>query len=80
MTSATEPTPMPAPETTGGGHRHAPALVGLFEGYGGLSHGVLDALGGGHVAAVAEIEPAMMRLLAHHYPDTPNLGDVAAID
>ena len=82
MTSATEPTPMPAPETTGGGHRHAhaPALVGLFEGYGGLSHGVLDALGGGHVAAVAEIEPAMMRLLAHHYPDTPNLGDVAAIN
>lgn len=30
--------------------------------------------------AVAEIEPAPCKLLAHHYPDVPNLGDVSQID
>lgn len=26
--------------------------------------------------AFSEIEPAPCRLLAHHYPDVPNLGDM----
>lgn len=81
MTSATPNTNAPATDPNGGGPRHSPALVGLFEGYGGLSEGVLAGLGlGGHVAAVAEIEPSMCRVLAHHFPDVPNLGDVTAID
>lgn len=80
MTPATPHDPTPAPETHGGGRRHSPALVGLFEGYGGLSQGTLAGIGGGHVVAVAEIEPAMCRVLAYHSPDVPNLGDVTAID
>ena len=81
MTSATPNTNAPATDPNGGGRRHSPALVGLFEGYGGLSEGVLAGLGlGGHVAAVAEIEPSMCRVLAHHFPDVPNLGDVTTID
>lgn len=65
------------------------AVVGLFEGYGGLSSGVLDVTGG-HLLAYAEWEPpsngrprptqAPARIMAHHHPDLPNLGDVTAID
>ena len=34
---------------------------------------------GWECVAVAEIEPFPCRLLAHHYPDVPNLGDVTKI-
>ena len=34
---------------------------------------------GWHCVAVAEIEPFPCALLAHHYPSTPNLGDVTKI-
>lgn len=34
---------------------------------------------GWQCAAVAEIEPFPCALLAHHYPDVPNLGDVTQI-
>lgn len=51
----------------------------LFSGYGGLDMGVMDALGG-TVAWHAEIEPAPSRILAHHWPTVPNLGDVTAVD
>ena len=30
--------------------------------------------------AFAEIEPFCCALLAHHYPDVPNLGDVSKVD
>lgn len=51
----------------------------MFSGYGGLSMAVSDVLGmdvGWH----AEIEPAACRVLAHHWPDVPNLGDVSTTD
>lgn len=56
-----------------------PAVLSLFTGYGGLDMAVCAATGG-HVIAHAEIEPAACRLLAHHYPHVPNLGDVTGVD
>ncbi len=57
----------------------APRILGLFEGYGGLTMGVQSVLGG-DLVAYAEIEPAMVSLLAQHHPGIPNLGDVSAVD
>jgi DNA (cytosine-5)-methyltransferase 1 len=51
----------------------------LFSGYGGLDMGV-RAVVGGDVVWHADIDPHASRLLAHHHPDTPNLGDVSATD
>ena len=52
----------------------------LFSGYGGLDMGVQAALGEGRVAWVSDIEPGPQSILAHHYPEAQNLGDVTAID
>lgn len=51
----------------------------LFSGYGGLDMAV-EHVFGAQVAWHAEIEPAPARILAHHWPHAPNLGDVTAID
>lgn len=51
----------------------------LFSGYGGLDIGVQSVLGGS-TAWVCEIEPAPSKILAHHLPDAPNLGDITAVD
>ena len=56
-----------------------PLIGGLFEGYGGLTKAVRDTLGG-DLAWYSEIEPAANRVLAHHHPDVPNLGDITAVD
>lgn len=51
----------------------------LFAGYGGLDmavESVLDA----EVAWVSEFDAHPSRILAHRYPDAPNLGDVTRID
>ena len=47
----------------------------FFTGYGGL-----DIAVGGELAWYAEIEPAACQVLAAHYPDVPNLGDITKID
>ncbi len=47
----------------------------LFTGYGGL-----DIAVGGDLAWYAEIEPAACQVLAYHYPNVPNLGDITKID
>jgi DNA (cytosine-5)-methyltransferase 1 len=47
----------------------------LFTGYGGL-----DLAVGGDLEWYAEIEPAACKVLAHHYPGVPNLGDITQID
>ncbi len=56
----------------------------LFAGYGGLELGVLAALDAfkvsGNVAWHAEVDPAPSRVLAHHWPGVPNLGDVTTVD
>ena len=51
----------------------------LFAGYGGLELGAQQALGG-RTLWHAEIEDAPSRILAHHWPDVPNLGDVTTVD
>ena len=50
-------------------------LFEMFAGYGGLSTAIENVLGA-RTTAVAEIEPGPSRILAHHYPHAPNLGDV----
>ena len=51
----------------------------LFAGYDGLGMGVRSVLGG-ETRWVSEIDKAPSRILAHHYPNIPNLGDITAID
>jgi len=51
----------------------------LFSGYGGLDMAVSSVLGG-QVAWHVEYDKAPSRILAHHYPDVPNYGDVTAVD
>lgn len=51
----------------------------LFSGYGGLDLGigqVLDA----EPAWFSEIEKAPSQILAHHWPDVPNLGDITKVN
>jgi DNA (cytosine-5)-methyltransferase 1 len=50
----------------------------LFSGIGGLDLGLERA--GMTVAWQAEVDPYACRVLAKHWPDVPNLGDVASID
>lgn len=63
----------PAPAT-------APLRSGeLFAGVGGLSRAVEEVFNT-TPAWFAEIDPNPARVLAHHYPDTPNLGDITKVD
>lgn len=62
-------------DVTGG---QGPDIIGLFEGYGGLTMATLAALGG-RLIGYSEIEPAACRLLAHHHPDIPNYGDITTV-
>jgi len=56
------------------------ARVGsLFSGTGAMDLAVCEVLGA-TVAWHCETEPAANRVLAHHWPGVPNLGDVAAVD
>lgn len=66
----------------------SPRVLSLFTGTGALDMAVLEVLGG-TVVAHAEHEPASQRtprprqaaarVLAHHHPDVPNLGDVTRV-
>lgn len=51
----------------------------LFTGYGGLDRSA-RAVFGGELAWVSDNHPSAVKLLAHRYPDVPNLGDITAID
>lgn len=51
----------------------------LFSGYGGLDMGVQAAIGG-TVAWHCEFDPAASKVLAHHWPDIPNLGDITTVE
>lgn len=51
----------------------------LFAGYGGLGMGVTDVLDA-EVAWVSEIDKGACKVLAHHFPDVPNIGDITAVD
>jgi len=51
----------------------------LFSGAGGLDLAV-EAVFGGHTVWHCEIDPAASKVLAAHWPDVPNLGDITAVD
>jgi DNA (cytosine-5)-methyltransferase 1 len=51
----------------------------LFAGYGGLGMAVEEVFGA-ELAWVSEWEPAPSKILAHHWPDVPNYGDITKID
>lgn len=51
----------------------------MCSGYGGLSVAV-EAAFGATTAWHAEVDPAAARLLAAHWPDAPNHGDITAVD
>lgn len=57
----------------------APSIGSLCTGYGGLDLAVLAVLGG-HLAWVADNDPAASRLLTTRWPDVPNLGDIRSLD
>lgn len=57
-----------------------PSLVSLFSGYGGLDLAVERALGGARVVALADIDTGPSAVLAHRWPDVPNLRDITKID
>jgi len=52
----------------------------LFSGYGGLDMAVEDVFPGAVPAWFCEWDDAPSRILAHHWPDVPNLRDVTAVD
>lgn len=51
----------------------------LFSGYEGLGVAVQNVIGG-DLAWVSDIDPGACKILAHHYPDVPNLGDITRVD
>ena len=51
----------------------------LFSGYGGLDLGVSAVLDA-ETAWFCEFDKAPSKILAHHWPTTPNLGDITAVD
>ncbi len=51
----------------------------LFSGAGGLDMAV-EAVFGGTVVWHSEIDKAASKVLAHRYPDVPNLGDITQVD
>ncbi|MGI5348806.1 DNA cytosine methyltransferase [Streptomyces sp. CA-250714] len=58
----------------------APLRIGsVCTGYGGLDMAVQSVLGG-ELAWVADNDPGAARILSHHWPDVPNLGDVTTCD
>ncbi|ASX98751.1 DNA methylase [Arthrobacter phage Colucci] len=51
----------------------------LFAGYGGLAQAIERGFGARSVW-LSEFDPAPSKILAHHFPGIPNLGDVTKID
>jgi DNA (cytosine-5)-methyltransferase 1 len=60
----------------------SPLVIGsLFSGYGGLEQGIEAALRvPSRTAWVSDIDRGACQILAHHYPDSPNLGDISEVD
>src|SRR5690625_6904593 len=55
------------------------SIGSLFSGYGGLDMAAQQVLGG-RVAWFSEFDLAPSKILAHHWPDVPNLGDIPTND
>lgn len=58
----------------------SPLMLGeLCAGYGGLGKAVENVLGA-ELSWYSEFDAAPSRIMAHHWPDAPNLGDMTQID
>lgn len=55
-------------------------VLSLCSGYGGLDLAVQAVFPEAHPVAFAEYEAAPSKVLAHHWPDVPNLHDITAVD
>ena len=53
------------------------SVLDLFSGIGGFA--LATEWAGGRTMAFAEVAPFQSRVLAHHWPDVPNLGDVRGL-
>lgn len=51
----------------------------ICAGVGGLEMGVQSVLGG-DLAWYSEFDPAPSKVMAHHHPDVPNIGDMTKVD
>lgn len=58
----------------------AVTIGSLFSGYGGLCELAAAPLLGGRVVWHCDVDPGAAKVLAHHWPDTPNLGDITKAD
>lgn len=56
-----------------------PTIGSLFSGYGGLELGLHRIFPDAQTLWVSDIEPGPRKVLAHRYPDAPNLGDITKI-
>lgn len=56
-----------------------PRIGELFSGYGGLGMGV-QSVYGGTIAWHSDIDKGACKILAHRYPDVPNIGDITTVD
>ena len=56
-----------------------PRLGSLFTGYGGLDIAAA-AFYGASTAWVSDIDKGACKILAHRYPDVPNIGDITTVD
>ena len=70
---------LPAQHPAGKSPRGALTAGSLCTGYGGLDLAVM-AVTGARLAWVAETDKYAAGVLARHWPDVPNLGDVTALD
>ncbi|WP_280194193.1 DNA cytosine methyltransferase [Nocardia farcinica] len=52
----------------------------LFSGASGLDLAALALFPGSSMAWHSEVDAAASRVLAHHWPDVPNLGDITTVD
>lgn len=59
---------------------HGTRIGSLFSGAGMLDVAALELFPGSRVAWHCEVDPAASKVLAHHWPDVPNLGDIQKID
>lgn len=58
---------------------NSPRIGSVCSGYRGLDAAV-EAVFGGTTAWVSDVDPGANRILAHHWPTTPNLGDLTTTD
>ena len=57
-----------------------PRIGSLFSGYGGIDLGLRELWPDAETVWVSDIEKGPIKVLAHRYPDAPNLGDVTKVD